>query len=70
MVALTQSPQHELVEATQAEAPKLRHVIWYKDPGLRKLYFFGTMLCLACATTGYDGYVSEFNYCCSLADRR
>ncbi len=39
-----------------AEAPQIRHVVWYKDPGLRKLYALTMALCLASATTGYDGY--------------
>lgn len=39
-----------------AEAPQFERVVWYKDPGLRKLYLvscFGLMV--ASATTGYDG---------------
>ena len=43
--------------AALAEVPELRHVIWYRDPGLRKLYGLAMALCLASATTGYDGYV-------------
>jgi hypothetical protein len=39
-----------------AEAPRLRHVTWYKDPGLRKLYAMAVALFFASATTGYDGY--------------
>jgi hypothetical protein len=45
----------EQVHIAQAEAPALERVTWYKEPGLRKLYFFGFILCMACATTGYDG---------------
>ncbi|KAL3427202.1 hypothetical protein PVAG01_00711 [Phlyctema vagabunda] len=39
----------------QAEAPPLEKVTWYKDRGLRKLYFWAAVLCIASATTGYDG---------------
>uniref|UniRef100_A0A8H7NCP1 Major facilitator superfamily (MFS) profile domain-containing protein n=1 Tax=Bionectria ochroleuca TaxID=29856 RepID=A0A8H7NCP1_BIOOC len=45
--------------AAQDDAPKFEHVIWYKDPGLRKLYFYAGVLCIASATNGYDG--SFFN---------
>ncbi|KAI2628919.1 general substrate transporter [Xylaria nigripes] len=37
------------------DAPKFEQVTWYKDPGLRKLYFYAFVLCIASATTGYDG---------------
>jgi hypothetical protein len=40
------------------EAPHLRYVDWKRDPGLRKLYFWAFILCIASATTGYDAYVS------------
>lgn len=43
-------------ETAQAEAPHLARVEWKKDPGLRKLYFWAFILCIASATTGYDGY--------------
>jgi hypothetical protein len=39
------------------EAPNLRYVDWKRDPGLRKLYFWAFILCIASATTGYDAYV-------------
>ncbi|KAH6666285.1 putative lactose permease [Halenospora varia] len=39
----------------QAEAPKFEKVHWASDPGLRKLYFWCAVLCVASATTGYDG---------------
>ncbi len=47
------------VEATrqaQEEAPQFERVNWTKEPGLRKLYFYALILCIASATTGYDGY--------------
>jgi hypothetical protein len=46
------------VEVAQAEAPHLERVNWRSDPGLRKLYFYAFIICIASATTGYDGYVS------------
>lgn len=42
-------------EVAVAEAPDLHRVIWYKDPGLRKLYGMAIALFFASATTGYDG---------------
>ncbi|KAH8702744.1 general substrate transporter [Phaeosphaeriaceae sp. PMI808] len=43
------------VEVAQAEAPHLERVDWKSDPGLRKLYFYAFIICIASATTGYDG---------------
>lgn len=48
------------VELAQAEAPHLARVNWTSDPGLRKLYFYAGIICIASATTGYDGYASSF----------
>jgi hypothetical protein len=42
-------------DVAQAEAPEFEKVHWAKDPGLRKLYFWAAVLCVASATTGYDG---------------
>jgi hypothetical protein len=42
-------------EVAVAEAPALHRVVWYKDPGLRKLYGMAIALFFASATTGYDG---------------
>jgi hypothetical protein len=39
----------------QDEAPDFERVEWTKDPGLRQLYFYAFVLCVASATTGYDG---------------
>lgn len=47
------------VEVAQAEAPHLKRVNWRSDPGLRKLYFYAVIICIASATTGYDGYVNQ-----------
>ncbi|KAF2873481.1 general substrate transporter [Massariosphaeria phaeospora] len=43
------------VEVAQAEAPHLARVHWRSDPGLRRLYFWAFIICIASATTGYDG---------------
>lgn len=43
------------VANAQEEAPKFEQVTWYRDPGLRKLYFYAFVLCIASATNGYDG---------------
>ncbi|KAK5270509.1 hypothetical protein LTR99_004951 [Exophiala xenobiotica] len=49
-------PMHRVErEVAVAEAPALHRVIWYKDPGLRKLYGMAFALFFASATTGYDG---------------
>jgi hypothetical protein len=47
------------VEVAQAEAPQLARVNWRSDPGLRKLYFYAFIICIASATTGYDGCVQS-----------
>ncbi|KAL1604948.1 hypothetical protein SLS60_004489 [Paraconiothyrium brasiliense] len=41
-------------QSVYIEAPHLRKVDWKRDPGLRKLYFWAFILCIASATTGYD----------------
>lgn len=52
----TQDSKAAELEVAQAEAPEFEKVTWYTDPGLRKLYFWCSILCVASATTGYDGY--------------
>lgn len=42
-------------EEVLAEAPDFFRVEWKQSPGLRKLYFYAAILCVASATTGYDG---------------
>ena len=37
------------------EAPELPHVNGRKDPGLRKLYMYAAVICVASATTDNDG---------------
>jgi hypothetical protein len=39
------------------DAPEFEKVNWKKLPNMRKLYFHACVLCVASATTGYDGYV-------------
>lgn len=53
-IGVGQQKQTEL-EVAQAEAPEFENVTWYSDPGLRVLYFWCAVLCVASATTGYDG---------------
>jgi hypothetical protein len=60
MVAIGIASHQSELEVAQAEAPEFEKVTWYSDPGLRKLYFWCTVLCIASATTGYDGYVPGF----------
>lgn len=48
-------PGADALAIAQEEAPEFEKVQWTKDPGLRKLYFFAFVLCIASATTGYDG---------------
>ncbi|KAJ5218589.1 uncharacterized protein N7498_000688 [Penicillium cinerascens] len=43
------------VKFAQDESPQLEEVKWWREPGLRRLYFWASVLCLASATTGYDG---------------
>ncbi|RDL38880.1 putative Lactose permease [Venustampulla echinocandica] len=45
----------EAAGIAQAEAPEFEKVQWWSNPGLRKLYFYCAVLCIASATTGYDG---------------
>ncbi|KAI0017284.1 sugar transporter [Xylariomycetidae sp. FL0641] len=49
------APKKEEQAIAQEEAPEFERVTWYKEPGLRKLYFHAFILCVASATTGYDG---------------
>lgn len=46
--------KHDLAIA-QAEAPHLAKVKWWREPGMRTLYFYAAILCVCSATTGYDG---------------
>ena len=57
MAPQTEAMKH--VAAVQAAAPELQRVDWKKSPSMRKLYFYAGVLCVASATTGYDGYVEK-----------
>ena len=46
----------ERAEEVRAAGPEIPHVQWTKSPNMRKLYFYCGILCVASATTGYDGY--------------
>ncbi|KAH7361146.1 hexose transporter protein [Pyrenochaeta sp. MPI-SDFR-AT-0127] len=55
MVAIAMgAPKGDSVAARE-DAPEFEKVNWRKDPNLRKLYFWAAILCVASATTGYDG---------------
>ena len=55
MGIFSKKPQATAVATAQEEAPQFERVVWYREPGLRKLYFYAFILCIASATTGYDG---------------
>ena len=57
MVAIGVASHKAELEVAQAEQPTFEKVNWTRDRGLRKLYFWAAVLCVASATTGYDGYV-------------
>jgi len=62
MVNLNISTSRDLkgtVDVALAEAPEFEKVTWYSNSGLRRLYFWAAVLCVASATTGYDGYASR-----------
>lgn len=55
MVQIGVTSHQAEIDVANAEAPEFEQVTWYSDPGLRKLYFWAGVLCIASATTGYDG---------------
>lgn len=59
MAPQTEAMKH--VAEVQAAAPELQKVDWRKSPAMRKLYFYAAVLCIASATTGYDGSVQSLN---------
>lgn len=61
-IAVDQHQKRDQLRAAQDEAPEFEHVVWYSDPGLRKLYFWAGVLCVASATTGYDGYFLQSSF--------
>jgi len=59
MVVKVHGPRRDDVEITPPVEPHLARVDWKSDPGLRKLYFWAFIICIASATTGYDAYVTR-----------
>lgn len=55
MGIFSKKPNADKTAHAQEEAPQFEKVDWKRDPGLRKLYFYAAVLCVASATTGYDG---------------
>lgn len=56
MVRIVPNPvKGDAVAIALADAPSLERVSWTRDAGLRKLYFWAFIICIASATTGYDG---------------
>lgn len=55
MVAIAMSAPTGNAAAAREEAPDFEKVKWRKEPNMRKLYFWACILCIASATTGYDG---------------
>jgi hypothetical protein len=45
-------------QAARDDAPQFEKISWRKEPNMRKLYFWAAILCVASATTGFDGCVS------------
>lgn len=41
------------------DVPEFEKVVWYKHPNMRKLFWHSAILCVASATTGYDGWVAS-----------
>lgn len=41
--------------AARDDVPEFEKVVWYKHPNMRKLFWHSSVLCIASATTGYDG---------------
>lgn len=41
--------------AVRADVPEFEKVVWHKLPNMRKLFWHCSILCVASATTGYDG---------------
>ena len=59
MPAISMSAPKGNADAAREEAPDFEKVNWKKEPNLRKLYFWAAILCVASATTGYDGSVHQ-----------
>ncbi|KAF5510520.1 Lactose permease [Colletotrichum siamense] len=52
--ALGRGAKRVQAQSAQAEAPQFAEVTWWKDPGLRKLYFWCAILMAMSASTGFD----------------
>lgn len=52
---MSSAPRKVSVAEVRAAAPVMPKVDWKKSPNMRKLYFYAAILCVASATTGYDG---------------
>ncbi|OLN96874.1 Lactose permease 7 [Colletotrichum chlorophyti] len=48
-------PNSEATAQAQEEAPEFERVTWYRDAGLKVLYWHCFILCVGSASTGYDG---------------
>jgi hypothetical protein len=62
MGLFSKKPRTEATLHAQEETPQFERVEWTKEPGLRKLYFYAIILCVASATTGYDGWASRVSF--------
>ena len=51
----SKKPNAAQTRHAQEDAPRFEKVDWKQDAGLRKLAFYSFVLCIASATTGYDG---------------
>jgi len=54
-MGILNNERKDRVAEVQALAPHLQKVKWSSSPNMRKLYFYCGILCVASATTGYDG---------------
>ncbi|RDA89694.1 hypothetical protein CP533_5255 [Ophiocordyceps camponoti-saundersi (nom. inval.)] len=59
MDAPQSSTPHDGKETAAAQDPRLDPVTWYREPHLRKLYFFCLFLLIGSATTGFDGMLQN-----------
>jgi sugar porter (SP) family MFS transporter len=55
MVGMAMPSGRGNVGLAQAEAPEFEHVNWKTQPNMKALYFWCVILCVASATTGFDG---------------
>ena len=55
MVAIAMGAPKGNHAAAVEEAPDFDKIIWYRQPNMRKLFLWSSVLCIASATTGWDG---------------